>query len=63
MWRWWLPSPDISSILYLHIFDVFHGTLSFGAGGQMSAFVPWALRTMGLFVFHPRTFAHMSGLD
>ena len=33
MWRWWLPSTDISFFLYLHIFDGFHSVLLLGVGG------------------------------
>ena len=35
MWRWWLLSTNISSLLYLHISDVFRGVLLVGAGGKL----------------------------
>ena len=67
MWRWWLFYLDISSLLYLHVSDVFHSALSFGAGGQVrqarGSFVPRASQMMGLSIFHPQTFVHMLGLD
>ena len=67
MWRWWLLFPNISSLLYLHVFDVFHVALFFGAGGQLKysqgALVPRAPRMMGLSVFPPQTLFHVSGLD
>ena len=35
MRRWWLPSLDISSLLYLHVSNVFQGALLLGAGGLL----------------------------
>lgn len=29
LWMWWLPSQDITSLLYLHVSKVFHGVLFF----------------------------------
>ena len=67
MWRWWLPSPYISSLLYLHISDIFHGALLFGSIGQLRhsrcAFIPQAPRMVGPSVSHPQTLVHVSGLD
>ena len=60
-------SLDISSLLYLLVFDVFHGALLFGASGQLKysrgALIPWVPLTMGLYIFSPRTLVHVSGLD
>ena len=67
MRRWYLLSLDISSLLYLHVSDVFHGVLLFGASGQLKysqgALIPQAPQTMGLYVFSPRTLVHMSSPD
>ena len=35
MWRWWLPSTNISSLSSLHVSGGFHGVLFLGVGGQL----------------------------
>jgi len=67
MWRWWLFYQDISSLLYLYVSIIFLGIQSFGASGQLKnsrgVFTLRAPRTMGLYVFPPWMFTHMSNLD
>ena len=56
--------PDISSLLCLHVSNVFHGTLFFGAGSPLrhsqGAFAP---RMMGSSISPPWTFVHMFSLN
>ena len=58
---------DVRTIFPKYFLSSLLGALSFGASGQMrqsrGAFIPRAPWTMGLSIFHPQTFVHMSSLD